>query len=474
MQREQRAGQRERQREHRVAEADEGGVGSQTVQGESGRSTVQGRQCAATRRPSGCDAAHQIFFHIVRCQRRQRTAISSARLPGSIVPSSCRSRAPRRRRASRSRRIRAAGHRARAGARPPARRTGSGPRRSPGCRCRSRRGRPTRRTRSIGGVAGAGPRLLRGQVTTVAPRRGQPRQLRVRQLHAVHREQPVVHQPEPIEVLDRPARRRLPAPGSTHPTASSSARHGPVPSRGTRPPRPTRRDGCDTDGSASRAASARNSAGDTEYGACGTSAARSRRDARRASTPTRARACAITAPARRRGSRAARGTRPRTARCRDSGSIRHERVGDVADQRRARCARFGDRCRDRRVTARRRATIGAARSAPTPTPASTSPGGTCPRIHDSSRCVCALTRPGRIATSRNDPPAAAGGRVPCGRRRAADRGRRATATQPSGWAASRSAEPRRAMTARSFSAGHATSATASTIAGLAARLQSRA
>ena len=111
----------------------------------------------------------------------------------------------------------------------PARRTRSGPRRSPGCRCRPRRARRTRRSRSIGGAPAPVWPLLRGQVTSVAPRAASRARSAVGHLHAVHGEHARVEEAAVVEILHRAARPAASTPDPTRRAPRAASRHGPPP-----------------------------------------------------------------------------------------------------------------------------------------------------------------------------------------------------------------------------------------------------
>ena len=113
----------------------------------------------------------------------------------------------------------------------------------PGCRCRWRRGRRRRRSARPAGCRRR-PRVAARTGDDRRPRRRQPRQFGIGALDAVHGEERRADDAEPIEILDRPARRRRPAriPGASgveHVAPGAARRCG-----GTRPRRATRRRGC--------------------------------------------------------------------------------------------------------------------------------------------------------------------------------------------------------------------------------------
>ena len=177
----------------------------------------------------------------------------------------------------RSRRIARGRHvRARGAASPPARRTGSGRRRWPGCRCRSRRARPRRRSASTGGLPAPDPAVAAraGHERRAAPRPAAraPRRCSCTPCTASSAR---VEQPEPIEVLHRPARRAASSAGFQAPSASSSV--APRPAAVAQELDLLRRlaemDAADGVRHRARAIAA-NSAGETEYGACGTTSTR--------------------------------------------------------------------------------------------------------------------------------------------------------------------------------------------------------
>ena len=272
-------------------------------------------------------------------------------------------------------------------------------RRSPGCRCRPRPARPTRRS-ARSAERRRRSTLLRGQVTSVAPPQRGVDEIRVGHLHAVHGEQPRCRAAR-ADRDTRPARSRA-APGRVPGAERLEQRRAtaPVPSRrnstssadsprctltGRRMPR--RRDRAQT------------SAGDTEYGACGASdgpQTRNRRQ-RRAIDPAHGRP-AHSGSGAREANQLVKDHRETPAFA--SGSYDARVLRDVADEHRSRRARLGDRaCIDRVCADPRGSRPPRARSASPPTPASTRTAARRPRIHDSSRWVCALTRPGRTATS---------------------------------------------------------------------------
>ena len=227
VQREERAGQRKRQREDRVAEAHEAGVGSQAVHS----SHDKGGQGARCRVPRAIDSQPMsdagfrspgILPH-PRRRRGTRTASSSARLPGAIEPSS--RRIPARRRRQRRARERS-GRPATSGA---SRRTAAissnrfealdagqavGADRHPDARLVE----PLDRRH-----AGAGPRVAAraGDDRRAAPPPGAPvrRRSDCTPCTASRR---AFEQPQPVEVLDRPARRAAATPGSRRRAISSS------------------------------------------------------------------------------------------------------------------------------------------------------------------------------------------------------------------------------------------------------------
>ena len=223
----------------------------------------------------GLDAAQpDILPHRATAARQRGRRAARRACPGSIAPSSARSRAPRRRRAWRSR-----------GCAPPARRreaTHGGhlveqaqrgdARQAVGADRDAHAGRVER---SIGGVPAPVHALLRGQVTIVAPARGEPAS-----------SASVSCTPWTASRCGHEARRSRYSTGP-HPGGGHAGFHAPTHlehlaprpgrrSRGTRPRRATRR--VDADGAPSARArdSARSSAGDTEYGACGDQRRRSR------------------------------------------------------------------------------------------------------------------------------------------------------------------------------------------------------
>ena len=289
MQRQQRAGQRERQREHRVAEADERGVGSEL----GSRFRGSGSGFEPLRRPADrCPPTRYSSTSSTPAGTRdgdQRRAL--ARLDRAELVAEAERRGAVGVALSSSARAGTDGRQPRAS--PPARRTGSDRRRWPGCRCRPRPGRPTRRSASIGGIAGAGPAVAARTGHQRRARRRQPGQLGVGQLHAVHGQQPVATAaradrgtpPDRTPAAATPdSRRRAPRAAPRHRAAAVA--------RGTRPPRATRQVHADSGRPATLASrSPRSSAGDTEYGACGARLMRTeavdrqrRRSARRAAT----------------------------------------------------------------------------------------------------------------------------------------------------------------------------------------------
>ena len=181
-------------------------------------------------------------------------------------------RAHTRRCASRSRAAAPLAPRARARAVARARPKSPDPARSPGCRCRSR---PRRRARRTGRPAGRPTptcRLLRGQVTSVAPRAASRPSAGVRQLHAVHGQQ---RGSQHAACRSRYSTGPHPGgvqPSSQAPRSSSSRRHGPLPVAEElhllrRLRKVHARARARTLSSSSADAPGR-AAGDTEYGAC--------------------------------------------------------------------------------------------------------------------------------------------------------------------------------------------------------------
>ena len=141
---------------------------------------------------------------------------------------------------------------------------------------------PDSKKSSIGGVPAPVRMFPRGHVTSVAPSAASRFSSAATELHAVHDEHAIVEKAHAIEILDRTASRSAPTTDPTSPSARGLCGTGPCRISGTRSPRPTRRGARSTCANGSRCSAARirpNSAGDTEYGACGASVWRTRSDA---------------------------------------------------------------------------------------------------------------------------------------------------------------------------------------------------
>ena len=285
---EQRAGQRKRQREHRMREADEREIRARRA------IEVHHDQRSRPARPadpptcrsshpahSAARRAHEMLFHVGDILRHvdgdQLGAL--ARLDRAELVAEARApRAPDQRRAFEQRRAPAPTARATASSSAP--RTGSDPRRWPGCRCRPRPRRPTRRIARSAARRRRPTGCCAGRSRACSRSRASRARLVVRQLHAVHDQRPRVENAEPIEILDRPApgRRPVVARSADEP---QHAGHRPGAVARETPPRSSDSPRCTlvigiVARDRLRRRIARNSSGDTEYGACGATDTRTR------------------------------------------------------------------------------------------------------------------------------------------------------------------------------------------------------
>ena len=327
----QRPGQRKRQREHRVAEADEREIGGQLTH------RIVSSQAIA----SGSMPADQIFFHIDHVRRHphgdQRCPLPGLDAPVVVAEAA----APARRSASRSRSS------SRAGTRGAMRRASA----SSANMFRSATlarlsvpnatATPARRRLRAAARRRRRRRCCAGTRPAVTPDRLQPCEILAVELHAVHdQRRPRPRKPSAATVFAGRHAGDLPVVGPD-PSPSSITRAGPLPCRSSSTssadsPRCTLVTGSGCASTSARMAM--NSAGDTEYGACGA------RLTRTSSAPMAA------------ASAAARASRTRAHRIGGAEANqlvehlrrharvaqqrhRHERVADVAEQSGARRAR---------------------------------------------------------------------------------------------------------------------------------------
>ena len=392
----QRTGERERQREHRVAEAHEGEIGRELVHAASTQ-----RACASESTPDTRYSSTSVT------SSGTRTAMSAARLPGSMLPNVV-AETERRRAGQR----RALEQRARRHRRSDAPRLGKlaehvqvvNARQAVGAERHLDVHRVERleRRRPDADVS-----LLRGHDTSVT--QASRSRVEIGRLRTARRgRQAPSRSRKPISAryVHRRAPRRLPRSAFQTPSSSSSDRATVrCPLAGTRPP-PAIRRGARVDTSAAVCVESRrialNSAGETEYGACGARLNRtSSSDAERADR----RAC-TSQPARRRILAAIESEQlvedprrhPRVAKQGDCG----KRVADVADQRRAARPRFAEspiaRHRGSRLRLRDPVLCAEQPASAVPSRGNSAPAECGRRRYDSSRWVCALTSAGSTAT----------------------------------------------------------------------------
>ena len=283
--RQQRAGQRERQREHRVADPDERQVGAE-------------RRHQLHRRPGGAgpqdldaiggDTGDQRLFRIGACPAAAATATRCGPPPGlqAAEPSS-----RQRLGAGRASRRAAGGAPAPPGA--PARIAASSPKRfRSGALARlsvpTATRTPEAKNRSSGGAPDADPGVAARAGHQRGADGGEPRRARVGELHAVHDQRAAGDHAEVAQVVAGPATRRRPvvAPRAERLEARRATARCRRAAAG--PPRGDSPTCTDVMGAAARARrreSPRNSSGDTENGAWGAGTTRTPRRRRARAAP---------------------------------------------------------------------------------------------------------------------------------------------------------------------------------------------